>query len=262
MTKIIGILNLSSESFSGDAVVSQAEVLSRAEEMVAQGVDVIDVGAQTTRPLATPLTAEQELSRVQDVISAIRQACPHTPISIDTTKAEVARLALQEGANIVNDISGGRFDESILSVVAEAGAQYILTHSQGTFAQMHAPYVYEDVVGEIESYFHERIDCCLKQGVAKEHIILDPGIGFSKSEQENRTILRELPRLRELGFPVCVGLSRKRFIGTWIGESVPARRDTATTVLHALCCMHDVEYLRTHNVRALWECREVLAQMG
>jgi dihydropteroate synthase len=262
MTKIIGILNLSPESFSGDGVVLREEALRRAEEMVAQGVDVIDVGGQSTRPLAIPLTAEQEISRVQGVIRAIRKTCPDVPIAIDTTKSEVAKMALEEGATIINDISGGRFDERIFPLIANTGAQYILGHSQGSFVQMHEHYHYTDVIQELELYFRERIDRCMRKGVAREQIIIDPGIGFSKSEQENRSILQELPRIQGFGFPLCIGLSRKRFIGKWVAEDVAKKRDNATTALHAHCCMHDVEYLRTHNVRALWECREVLANIG
>lgn len=262
MTNIVGILNLSPESFSGDGVVSREEVLRRAEEVVAQGVDVIDVGAQSTRPLATLLTVEQEMFRVQDVIRTIKEAFPHIPLSIDTTTWEVALLAIQEGATIVNDISGGRFDERILELVADTGAQYILGHSRGSFAQMHERYRYTDVIAELEDYFRERADQCVHRGIAREQIVIDPGIGFSKSEQEHRIILRELPRLQELGFPLCIGLSRKRFIGKWIGEEVAIKRDNATTALHAHCCAHKVAYVRTHNVRALWECREVLAQVG
>ncbi|MCF7865333.1 MAG: dihydropteroate synthase [Candidatus Pacebacteria bacterium] len=259
MPKIVGVLNISPESANNKAITTE-DIIERMRNMVNHGADVIDVGAQSSRPGVDQISLEEETSRLKGVVLKIKKEFPFVQISIDTTRHEIVQLALDEGVTIVNDISGGRFDEHILEKVTQCNAQYVLMHSQGLFSEMHKKYEYVDVVTEITNYFSQRIKVCLEAGIKNDNIILDPGIGFSKSGDQNLDIIRRLSEFKELGFPLYIGLSRKRFIGTIIGDasSDPSARDNATTVFHTLCIQQGVDYIRTHNVKTLKECTQVL----
>lgn len=251
--KIVGVLNLSPESLNNNT-----DPQEQARRMIAEGVDIIDVGAQSTRPNVEQISLEEETFRMKGVIASLKKVFPTILVSVDTTRDEIVRLALDEGVDMVNDISGGRFNKNLLADVAKSKAFYVLMHSQGSFSKMHEKYEYADIISEVKIYFLERIEACTKAGIPKNRIILDPGIGFSKGGDQNMEIIRRLDELNELGLPVYIGLSRKRFIGAIIGTEVSEERDNATTVLHALCIQKGVDYIRTHNVKALKECIQVM----
>ncbi|MDB5258928.1 MAG: Dihydropteroate synthase [Candidatus Taylorbacteria bacterium] len=257
--KIVGILNISPESFSGDGLSDRPAILARAKTMTEEGADIIDIGAQSTRPGAKELSAEEEIARLKGLIAEIRRASPRVSISIDTTKSEVAALAIEEGADMVNDISGARFDGKILAAIKEKKIKYVLMHSQGSFADMHKEYVYDaGIVQEVRQYFIRRIQACLDAGLSSEQVILDPGFGFSKNAEQNAELLRGLGGLRDLGHEIYIGLSRKRFIGTITGEAAADRRDNGTTAAHMLAMERGVEYIRTHNVVFLKQAIDVM----
>lgn len=244
---VMGILNVTPDSFSdGGRFLSESSLSAQIDAMVAAGADIIDVGGESTRPFAEPVSAARELDRVLPAIRLIRQRSA-IPISIDTTKAEVARNALAEGADIINDISAMRFDPEMLSLVKETEVPVIIMHMQGTPSDMQIDPHYDDVVVEIKEFFEERLTWAAENGISRERFILDPGIGFGKTVGHNLTILKRVPELTELGCPVLIGHSRKSFIGKLLGAEVDAR-DVATAAISALCVQKGVSILRVHDV--------------
>ena len=244
---VMGILNVTPDSFSdGGRFLSDSSIAARIDTMVESGADLIDVGGESTRPFAEPVSIEDELSRVLPAIRSIRQRYA-IPISIDTTKAEVARKALDEGANIINDISALRFDQDMISLVRETEVPVIIMHMQGTPSDMQVDPHYGDVVADIKDFFKERLAWAATNGVPVKRFILDPGIGFGKTVAHNLSILKRAAEFSELGCPVLFGHSRKAFIGKILGTEVD-KRDVATAVISALCAMKGVSILRVHDV--------------
>ncbi|MGZ5600224.1 MAG: dihydropteroate synthase [Methylobacter sp.] len=248
---IMGILNVTPDSFSdGGKFSGLNSALQQAKLMLSEGADIIDIGGESTRPGSDPVTADEQIRRVVPVIEAIRQnVSADRLISIDTTLSEVARAALDAGANIINDISGGRADPSILTLAAEAGVPIILMHSQGTPKTMQDNPHYENVVREVLDTLNESINAALKAGVKKQAIAIDPGIGFGKRKQDNLDLLAHLDALTATGFPVLLGTSRKRFMGTICEVSEPSELVTATAVTTALGVMAGVRMFRVHDVK-------------
>ena len=245
--QIMGILNVTPDSFSdGGRFLSSSDIAAQIDIMVNSGADIIDVGGESTRPFAEPVSIEDELSRVLPAIRLIRQCSP-IPISIDTTKAEVARKSLDEGANIINDISAMRFDQDMISLVRETEVPVIIMHMQGTPSDMQVDPHYGDVVDEIRDFFKERIAWAAENGVSEKRFIIDPGIGFGKTVEHNLSILRRVSEFSELGCPVLVGHSRKAFIGKLLNREVD-ERDVASAAISALCAMKGVSILRVHDV--------------
>ncbi len=244
---VMGILNVTPDSFSdGGRFFSNIDIAAQIDIMVESGADIIDVGGESTRPFAEPVSIEDELARVLPVIRLIRQRYP-IPISIDTTKAEVARKALDEGANIINDISALRFDQNMISLVMETEVPVIIMHMQGTPSDMQVDPHYGDVVVEIKDFFKERIAWAVENGISEKRFIIDPGIGFGKTVEHNLSILRRVSEFSELGCPVLIGHSRKAFIGKLLNTEVD-ERDVATSAISALCAMKGVSILRVHDV--------------
>lgn len=244
---VMGILNVTPDSFSdGGRFVDESAIESQVETMLAAGADIIDVGGESTRPFAVPVSIETELSRVLPAIGLIRQRSS-IPVSIDTTKAEVARQALAAGANIINDISALRFDPGMISLVRDAEVPVIIMHMQGTPTDMQVDPHYDDVVAEIKAFFEERLAWAESKGVPRKWFIVDPGIGFGKTVAHNLVILKRLAEFKELGCPVLVGHSRKSFIGKISGAGIDAR-DAATAAVSALCVQQGVSVLRVHAV--------------
>ena len=245
--KIMGILNVTPDSFSdGGSFYSFDQAVAQAEKLIADGADILDIGGESTRPFAKPVSLDNELQRTIPVIEAIRAR--HTiPISIDTIKAEVARRALAAGADIINDISALRHDPDMLDVVHNSAAPVIIMHMQGTPADMQVNPVYDDVVIDILDFFRERIDWLTANGVDRQRLILDPGIGFGKTVDHNLSILKHLSRFVGLGLPVLLAHSRKRFLGEVSGLAA-SQRDQLTAVVSALSVNHGVSYLRVHDV--------------
>jgi dihydropteroate synthase len=251
---VIGVLNVTPDSFSdGGQFVSVDAAVARAEEMVREGADVIDLGGESTRPQgARPVGAEEELRRVVPVVRAVRRALPDTPLSIDTVKAGVAAAALDEGAQIVNDVSGMRLDPQMAETCAEKSAGVVVMHSRGGVSEMATYQVanYGDVVEEVLGELRERVDAVRGVGIADESVVVDPGIGFSKRSEHSLAVLSALARLAAWGYPVLVGASRKRFIGELTGVSQPAERVHGTTGANVAALDRGALLFRVHDVRA------------
>jgi len=248
---IMGILNITPDSFSdGGKYKSIDDAIQQVKRMLAEGVDIIDIGGESTRPGSDSVTAMDQIQRVIPVITAIRQQLKSDIlISIDTTSSEVAKAALAAGANIVNDVSAGQDDETILALAAQTDVPIILMHSQGTPKTMQENPYYDDVVQEVIEVLKKRINAALNAGIKKENIALDPGIGFGKRRQDNLDLLAHLDELVALGFPVLLGTSRKRFMGTLCDVTEPSELVTATAVTTALGVMAGVQLFRVHDVK-------------
>jgi len=245
--QVMGILNITPDSFSdGGCFLDAKSIGDQVDAMVQAGADIIDVGGESTRPFAEPVSAADELDRVLPAIRLIRQRSA-IPISIDTTKAEVARKALAEGADIINDISALRFDPEMVSLVRETDVPVIIMHMQGTPSDMQLAPHYDDVVSEIKDFFAERLAWAHANGITGERFITDPGIGFGKTVEHNLTILKRASEFNELDCPVLIGHSRKSFIGKLLGLQVDAR-DMATAVISALCAEKGISIVRVHDV--------------
>lgn len=248
---IMGILNVTPDSFSDGGKFSGLDAAMRQVElMVSEGVDIIDIGGESTRPGSDPVAAGEQIQRVVPVIEAIRECVSgDILISIDTTLSEVAKAALTAGANIINDVSGGRADPAILMLAAKTGVPIILMHSQGTPKTMQDNPHYDNVVQDVLDALHESISAALKAGVKKEAIAIDPGIGFAKRKQDNLDLLAHLDKLVATGFPVLLGTSRKRFMGAICDVTEPLELVTATAVTTALGVMAGVQMFRVHDVK-------------
>jgi len=248
---IMGILNITPDSFSdGGKYKSIDDAIQQVKRMLAEGVDIIDIGGESTRPGSDSVTDMDQIQRVIPVITAIRQQLKSDIlISIDTTSSEVAKAALAAGANIVNDVSAGQDDETILALAAQTDVPIILMHSQGTPKTMQENPYYDDVVQEVIEVLKKRINAALNAGIKKENIALDPGIGFGKRRQDNLDLLAHLDELVALGFPVLLGTSRKRFMGTLCDVTEPSELVTATAVTTALGVMAGVQLFRVHDVK-------------
>ena len=249
-TRIVGILNVTPDSFSDGGLYDDRErAVRRAAEMEEEGADIIDIGGESTRPGATPVTPTEEMERVVPIVRAVKRSCS-IPLSIDTTRAEVARAALEEGASIVNDISGFGLDRAMPGLIAERGVPVILMHIRGTPRTMQEDPRYTDLLGEIVSYFDSRIDLAVMEGVAEGQIIIDPGIGFGKTAEHNYSILKHLRRLSRLKKPVMVGPSRKSFIGKTL-DLPPSERLEGTVAAVAAAILNGTHLVRVHDVREM-----------
>jgi dihydropteroate synthase len=246
-TYVMGILNVTPDSFSDggqfntlDAAVDQAQKLERA------GVDIFDIGGQSTRPNAEDLSLQAELDRVIPVIEAIRQVS-EVPISVDTTKAAVARAAIAAGADLINDISGATYDPEMLATAAKLGVPIVLMHIRGNPQTMQQMTEYQDVVGEVTAWLKERIEAAVIAGIPRRHIAIDPGIGFAKAAPQSIDLLRHISAFQALNCPILVGPSRKSFIGHILNQPDPTQRIWGTA---AACCgaiAGGADILRVHD---------------
>ncbi|PIE60056.1 MAG: dihydropteroate synthase [Desulfobulbus propionicus] len=244
----MGILNVTPDSFSDGGRYCDPESVERqVRELLEAGAEYIDVGGESTRPYAEPVSTEEELSRVIPAVQRIRRIS-RIPVSIDTTKAEVAKAALGAGADIVNDISALQHDPEMLEVVRACACPVILMHMQGNPGNMQDKPEYSNVVDEINHFFAERISSLHECGVGQERIIIDPGVGFGKTLEHNLEILKNLSEFKKHGCPVLLGHSRKSFLGQLFTLPVD-QRDTATAVISSLCAQKGADIIRVHNVR-------------
>lgn len=251
---VVGILNITPDSFSdGGDFFSPESALRGATRLLDEGADVLDIGGESTRPRAAPVSEAEELRRVVPVVRAVRARFPDAILSVDTVKSEVAERALEAGAHIINDVSATRLDERMAGVCAAAGAGLILMHSRGTVSDMasyaHADYG-ADVAGELTAELAERVEGVRRAGVEAASIVLDPGLGFSKRSEHSLAALAALPTLVALGYPVMVGVSRKRLIGEITGVSEPKERVMGTVGVHVAALMRGARLFRVHDVRA------------
>lgn len=259
--RVLGILNLTPDSFyDGGRNVDTQQALDRAVQMVAEGADAIDIGGESTRPGAKPVSVEEECRRVLPVVRAVRAAV-EVPIAIDTRKAEVARKALKEGADWVNDISALCHDEKMRDVVAEAQAPVILMHMRGEPRTMQHDTGYGNLLEEIVSFLGQRIEFAVSGGIPADRILVDPGIGFGKSSEGNLEILANLERFHCLGRPLLLGFSRKSFIGK-ILDRPPEGRLTGTLAALARSIVSGVDIVRVHDVSETMDFLRVWNAIG
>lgn len=248
---IMGILNVTPDSFSdGGRFTTVETAVAHALQMVDQGADMIDIGAESTRPGAPLISADEELRRLLPVVEKLASRI-QVPISIDTWKAPVAEAALNAGAEIINDISGLTFDPSLAELAARHRAGLVLMHTRGTPETMQQDTGYQDLMGEIADFLQLSLQRALAAGCSPEQLVLDPGIGFGKDLVGNLEILRRLPELAGLGYPLLVGTSRKGFIGKTLGREKPDDRLFGTAATVALAVAHGARILRVHDVQAM-----------
>jgi len=264
-TYVMGIINLTPDSFSGDGIEGVAAAVAQGRRMEAEGADILDIGGESTRPASTPTTLEEELARVIPAVEALVKAV-HIPISIDTYKAEVARQAIAAGAQMVNDVWAGRMEPDILNVAAKSGVPIVLMHNRseaparggsalgrkgvqvdGKLGGRYIGVEYDDVLGDIKKELQERILAARAAGVRKENIIIDPGIGFGKTVEQNLELVRRLDELKTLGHPILVGPSRKSFVGYTLNLS-PDERLEGSLAAVTLCIQKGADIVRVHDV--------------
>lgn len=258
-TAVMGVINITPDSFSGDGVGTTAEAVARAvaqaEALIAAGVDILDVGGESTRPGGAPIDAAEEQARVLPVVAALRAICD-LPISIDTYRAETARRALAAGATWINDIWGLRADPQMAALAAEAGCPIVLMHNgrqrarpggDGLGGGYYGFFDYSDLLGEVRAELQASIDLALAAGVARHNIIIDPGIGFGKTVDQNLELLNRLGELKTLGYPVLLGTSRKGFIGHVLGGLPPQDRLEGTAATVAVGIVRGADIVRVHD---------------
>ncbi len=255
-TYIMGVLNVTPDSFSDGGDFNSLETaFYQAQQLVEVGVDILDIGGQSTRPGAEIISLEAELNRVIPLIEALRnssdQGLAKIPISVDTTRSQVAEVAVKAGGDMINDISGATFDPEMLSVVAQLNVPLILMHIRGTPKTMQNLTDYQDLIEELKQFLQDRIQAAIALGIPREQIIIDPGIGFAKTCEQNLEILRNLTKLRSLDCPILVGTSRKSFIGHLLNQPDPKQRiwGTAATCVAAIANAADI--LRVHDVKEM-----------
>ncbi|MGL4308338.1 MAG: dihydropteroate synthase [Cetobacterium sp.] len=247
---VMGILNITPDSFSdGGENYSLEKAIIHGKKMVEDGVDIIDVGGESTRPGSDPVSLEEELARVIPLIKRLVEEVS-VPISIDTYKAQVAKEALEAGATIINDVSGFKMDRDMAKVAGEKNAYSILMHMRGTPKSMQQDYSYRDLLGEVEEELQESIDLALEAGVTRDRLILDPGIGFAKGLEENVILLNNIERLKKrFNLPVLIGASRKKFIGTILNIENPKDRLEGSLAVAAIGAYEGAAILRVHDVK-------------
>jgi dihydropteroate synthase len=251
---VMGILNLTPDSFSDGGIYDTSSAVARALQMQAEGADIIDIGGESSRPGASKISAAEQINRVLDTLAELRTRMPADyPISIDTTLSEVACKAIEQGASMINDISAGQDDPEMFSLAACTGVPLVLMHMQGTPETMQIAPDYRDVVSEVKAFLEGRIDAAIRAGVKPEALLLDPGIGFGKGKKHNLQLLAELGQIGDLGYPLLLGVSRKRFMGSICQVSDPGELMPATCACTALGVMAGVKVFRVHDV---WQNRQ------
>lgn len=253
-TYIMGVLNVTPDSFSdGGQFDSLERAIAQAKHMIEAGADILDIGGQSTRPNADEVSLQEELDRVVPVIEAIRRNS-QIPISVDTTRSPVATAAIAVGADMINDISGAIFDSDMLSTVGELGVPIILMHMRGTPKTMQTLTQYENLIEEISKFLQERIESAIAQGITQ--IMIDPGIGFAKTYDQNLEILRRLQAFQSLNCPILVGASRKGFIGHILDQPDPKQRVWGTAAACVSAIANGADVVRVHDVAEMRDaCR-------
>ncbi|MFP3992548.1 dihydropteroate synthase [Streptomyces sp. E11-3] len=251
---VMGVVNVTPDSFSdGGRWFDTTTAVKHGLDLVTEGADLVDVGGESTRPGASRVDEAEELRRVVPVVRDL--VSEGVTVSVDTMRAKVAEQALQAGARLVNDVSGGLADPAMVPTVAAAGAPFVVMHWRGFSEDMNSKAVYEDVVGEVVTELHARVEAVVAGGIAPEHIVIDPGLGFAKQAEHDLALMAHLADLRSLGRPILVAASRKRFLGRVLagpeGAPPPAReRDAATAAVSAIAAHEGAWAVRVHEVRA------------
>ena len=264
-TLVMGVLNVTPDSFSdGGRYADTTAAIAHGLALAADGADIVDVGGESTRPGADRVDAEVELGRVIPVIRELATA--GVVVSVDTMRAAVAEAAVDAGARLVNDVSGGTSDPAMRKTIAAANVPYVVVHSRGPSADMQSRAVYHNVVMDVITELRERIDAALEAGIERSHLVIDPGIGFAKTAEQNWALLRDVVQLDTLGYPLIVGASRKAFLGRLLAgpdgnPRPPDDRDDATTALSALLADAGVWAVRVHDVRGSTDALRVVSAL-
>jgi len=247
--KIMGILNITDDSFyDGGRYISPDKAVAQAMQMIEDGADIIDIGGESTRPGSRRITSDEEIDRIIPILQEIKKRSK-IEVSVDTYKPAVARRAVESGADIINDVYALRYDPQMAEILRHTPhIKIILMHMQGDPSNMQDNPHYEDVVEEIKDFFNERIAFCTQNGIHSSRLILDPGIGFGKTPQDNITILENIDKFHSFGLPLLIGASRKSFLGS-IYTSTPEERLAGSLAVTALCGASDVAYVRVHDVK-------------
>jgi dihydropteroate synthase len=261
-TYIVGIVNVTPDSFSdGARYLSSCSAVEHCLELLDSGADIIDIGGESTRPGAETVSAEEELRRILPVICEIRKLREEVVISVDTMKSKVAEEALSAGADIVNDVSALRNSQDMAKVIASHGAGVILMHMRGNPKTMQSDLNYDDLIGEINSFLSDSIKNAVKAGINVENTVVDPGIGFGKSPEQNIRIISEIEKFRENGRPILAGPSRKAFIGNILGGVPTGERAWGTAGAVAYLAMKKTDFIRVHDVKEMSQMLRVLNEM-
>ena len=258
--KIVGILNLTTNSFSdGGEFYEFDKAIEHLNEMINDGADVVDIGAESTKPYSEPVSAAEQLAKLVPLLEYIKENDIKIPVSIDTRSSAVARKCLELGADIINDVSGFDYDEKMPEVIAEFNAKVIIQHSKGTPQNMQDKPVYSNLMDEIYLGLKNKIDIALSKGIKRENIIIDPGIGFGKTREDNFEILRRIEELYSLDCPVMLGISRKSLLN--MPDEDNFTKDIFTLALNAVAVDKKVDFLRVHNVKLNMKLVELLGEM-
>lgn len=256
-TLLMGILNVTNDSFSGDGIIQPNSAISWGEQLIAQGADILDIGGESSKPGAQPISEKEEINRVIPIIQHFAKK-DNIILSVDTCKPRVAEMALKAGAHIVNDITGLNDPEMAL-IVAKHKAKIVIMHMQGNPQTMQQKPVYENILKEISDYFSERIERAISAGIPMENIILDPGIGFGKTLDHNITILKNIAHLKStFSCPILIGTSRKSFIGTLTGKQDPQDRIFGTASSVAISIANGADIVRVHDVKEMRDVAKVV----
>lgn len=260
---VMGIVNVTPDSFSdGGRLLSLDDAIAHAEGLVADGVDILDIGGESTRPGGQSVTVKDELERTQPLIEALAKRLD-TPISIDTTKPVVAGAAMDNGAEIINDISGLRWDERLADVASRSGAGLILMHSRGSFGEMHSLPPVEDIVAELQASLGSSIKAARAHGVSDKHLVLDVGLGFGKTFEQNLSLIANLHRVGKMfsAYPLLVGASRKSFIGKLLGDIAPGERLGGSIAAAVVAMQRGASILRVHDVKETVQALKVASAL-
>jgi len=257
----MGVLNVTPDSFSdGGRFLDAPAAVEHAELLLAEGADIVDVGGESTRPGAEPVSADEEIARVEPVLAGLRERAPGAHVSIDTSKLAVARAAIALGAELVNDVTAFRGDPELASLVADTGVECCLMHMRGEPRTMQREPRYDDVVEDVKAFLAERLAFAISQGIDEQRVLLDPGIGFGKTIAHNLELLRRLDELLALGRPIVIGTSRKSFLGRLgLAERDPDARLPGTIATNVLAYERGASVFRVHDVAEVGDALAVAA---
>lgn len=258
--KVMAILNITPDSFSdGGKYLNVDNALIEVEEMIKFGVDIIDIGGESTRPFSDPVDVDEELKRVEPVIQKIIAKFPDVVISLDTYKSKVAEVGIQLGVKIINDISGLSFDKNMVKILSKnKNVKVVIMHIQGTPKNMQTNPYYINPVLDIYNWLKQRVDFAISNGVSADNIIIDPGIGFGKTVDDNLQILKNIEKFKEMNLPVLIGLSRKSFLGKILDLNVD-QRDIATIITETYSVIKGADIIRTHNYKNALQMKKLIS---
>jgi len=264
-TLVMGVINVTPDSFSDGGLFLDSKVaIAHAQQMLLDGVDIIDFGGESTRPGSERISAQEEMDRVLPVISELAKT--DAILSIDTMRAEVAKAAMSAGAHMINDVSGGKADPEMLPYVATLDVPYVLMHWRGPSNIMNTLTNYDDVVRDVTMEIHAQVEVAVTAGISRDRIVIDPGIGFAKTVEQNWPILKHLDALDELGLPILMGASRKKFLGELLARNGEARvteeRESATTAISTLMALRQTWAVRVHDVKASRDAIAVVERLA